>query len=308
MRAVVYRATLEGTTCDTKNMDDYFKQPALLKPSKVRAAYCTRTAWVMAECARLAYKDLSALIDPLAEGGFTLCRVFNKGGTQAFLARRNDMLVLSFRGTQLDEWEDVRTHLNIPLCHANYGRVASGYHEAYLGVAADIHLALDDYPELPLYITGHSLGGALATIATFDLHTERLAACYTFGSPKVGDDDFDRSLNRVPIYRVVNCTDIIPRLPFAIFGYKHVGDVRYLTWDGKLIRSPSAFALVARRVWSLLWGRGHFFRDHRKTEYARKLARLAVADEDSRAATAAAMPTMATYNLEQHVATPRVLA
>lgn len=308
MCTLVYRATLEGTKCNTKNMDDYFKQSALLNPPVVRAAYCARTAWMMAECARLAYKDLSALIEPLAEGGFTLCRVFNKGGTQAFLARRDDMLVLSFRGTQLKEWEDVRTNLNVPLYPAKSGRVASGYHEAYLQVATDVRDALDDYPNLPLYITGHSLGGALATVATFELASERITACYTFGSPKVGDDDFDRSLNRVPIYRVVNCADVVPRLPFAIFGYKHVGDVRYLTRDGKLIRSPSAFALIARRVWSLLWGRGHLFRDHRKTEYARKLARLAAAHEGVRASIPAAKPAMTMYEPEQHVGRPRVLA
>ena len=57
--------------------------------------------------------------------------------------------------------------------------------------------------DLGLYVTGHSLGGALAQRATAALDRDTLAACYTFGSPRVATLAFDR-LDKAPHYRVVN--------------------------------------------------------------------------------------------------------
>ena len=59
---------------------------------------------------------------------------------------------------------------------------------------------------------GHSLGGALAVVATWYQSSARLAACYTFGAPRVGDHGLiDRF--RTPIYRIVNGPDPAPFVP-----------------------------------------------------------------------------------------------
>jgi hypothetical protein len=87
-----------------------------------------------------------------------------------------------------------------------------GFHDAYMSVHADIAERLKGYEDLPLYITGHSLGGALSVVATWYQSSARLAACYTFGAPRVGDENLiDRF--KTPIYRIVNGPDPVPFVP-----------------------------------------------------------------------------------------------
>ena len=201
---------------------------------------------------------------------FELVNVFDVGGTQAFLARRNrdgagdrGMLVLAFRGTEksLQDWKtDLRARLVPARDEGKPGLIHQGFQESYYAVEAQIETALAKFPGEPLYLTGHSLGGALAVVATRFLDAGNLAACYTFGSPRVGDLSLAQEF-KTPIYRMVNAADAVPRLPFGegyallmrglrrvffflpfvpvlrrlhgymdrIAGYTHYGDERYLT-------------------------------------------------------------------------------
>ena len=101
--------------------------------------------------------------------------------------------------------------------------------------------------DLPIFITGHSLGGALATLAAALLRNEpRLpqpAAVYTFGSPRVGDREFAESLHDLFHCRVVNGHDVVPKvpLPFSMKPfpvYQHTGELHRMLADGKLSVSP----------------------------------------------------------------------
>ena len=49
-----------------------------------------------------------------------------------------------------------------------------------------------------------------------------LAACYTFGAPRVGNKGFSSSL-QTPVYRVVNPLDTVPLVPAWSLGYRHAG-------------------------------------------------------------------------------------
>lgn len=118
-------------------------------------------------------------------------------------------------------------------------------------------LNLGDFKEKPLFITGHSLGGALATIAAKKLtHKGGIASCYTFGSPRVGNVDWAVGI-KTPVYRVVNAVDPVTMMPpSGVFieiscwilnviphfgsviktllrskfgGYYHCGDMKYLS-------------------------------------------------------------------------------
>ncbi|MEE4299272.1 MAG: lipase family protein, partial [Pseudomonadales bacterium] len=99
-----------------------------------------------------------------------------------------------------------------------------GFHAAYRSVHDAIAERLKGHEDLPLYVTGHSLGGALAVVATWYQSSARLGACYTFGAPRVGDQGLiDRF--RTPIYRIVNGPDPVPFVPpsgRAITGAKAV--------------------------------------------------------------------------------------
>jgi hypothetical protein len=83
-----------------------------------------------------------------------------------------------------------------------------------------------------IYITGHSLGAGVATVFAARLLASRTPyklALYTFGSPRVGNDEFARALNQQfagassPIVRYHHDGDPVPTLPPAIFGFTHVG-------------------------------------------------------------------------------------
>lgn len=204
-----------------------------------RAAYSDRMAWVLAHMARLAYikfeqseLERERLEYCLASGWFNLIKTFNKNGTQAFLAKNDEFAVLSFRGTQPDKWEDVRTDLRALKLKTVNGKVHIGFKNAFDDVKDAVVTELRKHlGKMPLYITGHSLGAALATVAVQEIEDEfndQVAACYTFGSPRVGDGTYERAI-KVPFYRIVNTTDIVTLVPFFLGSFVHVGDARYLS-------------------------------------------------------------------------------
>lgn len=87
---------------------------------------------------------------------------------------------------------------------------------------------LKDLPEYELFITGHSLGGALATVFGYYISKkiEKTINIITFGSPRVGDFKFYENFNKIQnisLLRVVNDNDIIVSLPKI--NYYHVGKV-----------------------------------------------------------------------------------
>jgi triacylglycerol lipase len=104
----------------------------------------------------------------------------------------------------------------------------SGFISAYLSVRDDIHRHIQAHAAQRYRITGHSLGGALATLCAIDLQYnfgDRAAIeTYTFGAPRVGNPAFVESYNRrVPnTWRVVNGWDAVVGLPAPWQGYRHV--------------------------------------------------------------------------------------
>jgi hypothetical protein len=185
----------------------------------------------------------------------------NTTETQAFLAKSDTFAVLSFRGTEPSRWSDVRTDLKAIHRETKAGKVHTGFGEAYAEVRDEIHQWLQKIEDLPLYITGHSLGAALATVATQDLGDPRkskfynqIAACYTFGSPRVGDGNYEGNI-KVPFYRMVHSTDVVTLVPFFLGAYVHVGDPRYLSRADKgriLYRGTATW----RRMWDAIFEMG----------------------------------------------------
>ncbi|WQF79560.1 Putative fungal lipase-like domain, alpha/Beta hydrolase [Colletotrichum destructivum] len=87
-------------------------------------------------------------------------------------------------------------------------------------------------PNYTIIATGHSLGGAVATIAAADLRRDGYAVdLYTYGSPRVGNDAF---VNFVTVqagaeYRITHVDDPVPRLPPILFGYRHTSPEYWLS-------------------------------------------------------------------------------
>lgn len=278
-------------TPELQQANDYFKEGKnLLCPPITRAAYSDRMAWILASMSHLAYDRYEdnrmarkLFIAKLQGGGFELVKTFysKETDTQAFLAKSDDgYAVLAFRGTELAKRADVRTDIEATRVSVLDGSVHTGFKIAYDSVAAEIEKSVLKLGDMPLYITGHSLGAALATVCTQRLEhhlkiREIIAACYTFGSPRVGDQHYDIEF-KSPIYRVVNTTDIVTVIPLLAMGYVHIGDIRYLgRLDGEFRRGIPFF----QRGYLFLMGLFKFFgpvvSDHAIVEYRRKLEAIA---------------------------------
>ncbi len=68
----------------------------------------------------------------------------------------------------------------------------------------------------PVFITGHSQGGALAALATRALLAGDffVSGTYTFAAPRAGDIDFCNTLPKIlPIHRIEFGDDLVPHLP-----------------------------------------------------------------------------------------------
>jgi len=254
-----------------------------------RAAYSDRTAALMAAFSELAYlapedPDLAA---SLAKGGFGAPMWFGAAGIFAFLAiNEAEFAVLAFQGTcSPSDWGVDLHALREPLPGFDGVGVHRGFWGAWQAVAAQIRVAVDGLkPDFGLYITGHSLGGALAQIASAELERSTLAACYTFGSPRVATGHFDDAV-KCPHYRLVHSWDLVPGVPLpSLWGYQHTGDARLLAGAAPTHierRSRSVFAEIGVDLWSaatwLFTRKLAVIDDHMIWNYRRKLERIAAA-------------------------------
>ena len=187
-------------------------------------------------------RELSRSLDQI---DWTLLDTFSVNGTQGFVAYSARFAALAFRGTEPDRIGDIKADVKATqtTCPTG-GRVHSGFKEQYDDVATRVEdlLARDEITEKPLFVAGHSLGGAVATIAARRLTAEhRVAACYTYGSPRVGTEDWVAQI-KTPIYRIVNSADPVPMVPLsgtAMFwlakGLRAVGRLLPLIGGGALV-------------------------------------------------------------------------
>lgn len=117
---------------------------------------------------------------------------------------------------------------------------ADCWDELYVGGAQDaISAALSANSGYRLVVTGHSLGGAIATIAAAYLRRDGFPTdIFSYGMPRVGNDVFANfvTAQEGAEYRVTHLADPIPRLPPMIFGYFHTSPEHWLsTGDSETI-------------------------------------------------------------------------
>jgi hypothetical protein len=198
------------------------------------------------EMARLAYSrlDTSFAFDRdrirkvLGRIQCTDCKFFETatapdgGGSHVFLALDGDnkLAVLSFRGTDKDDPTDLMDDLNaLPQPWQAGGKVHSGFDKALQEVWPGVQAALQEFKEYRLLFTGHSLGAAMATLAS---SLQKPNALYTIGSPRVGDQAFADLLQGLDNHRYVDCCDLVTRLPPEVLGYAHIpGEIHYIDFN-----------------------------------------------------------------------------
>lgn len=239
-----------------------------LGPTMFVPGRAVSTALLAAECSRLAYKkferrgeDADEIAQALAGVGFAQPAFFNAGGTDAFAAAHASSaeVVVAFRGTEQDPRDfatDLDTRKN---AWPGGGMVHRGFAAAFDRVWPALSTWLADHPA-PALIAGHSLGGALATLAASRARAARLI---TFGCPRVGDAAFLATLVGTDVTRFVDCCDLVCRVPPVQFGFAHPETVSYIDRDGRAHARVRSFEVaedqhrgrrdyILRHAWKVL--------------------------------------------------------
>jgi lipase (class 3) len=214
---------------------------------------------IAVEAARLAYyraeespSERARLAEALARVGFTDLVLFvdSNSGAAAFAARRGDdgTALLSFRGTQPNDYRDLITDLRVNLVSwpESAGRVHNGFAIAVRALQPQILEWIESAkPDMnKLILTGHSLGAAMATLAAT---IWRPGLLVTLGSPRVGDAAFIATVGAMKVVRFVDCCDAVTEVPPEIGGYAHVRASTYLTRDGRTVENPDQSLILSDR-------------------------------------------------------------
>lgn len=194
--------------------------------------------------------------------------------TQVWISGGPFSIVVAFRGSSsVQDWltnaqfgmEDLfwATEYNCAAVHR-------GFLEAFDSVNAEVLSAvrelLKSFPRAEIYITGHSLGGALAMLAAYEFRRLNLplAQVVTFGAPRVGNKAFAVAYNSAPVaanvsslqngsgqsgvtsaatlkditFNLVVQGDPIPLVPTLLMGYRDCGTEYFIKRSGELLVNP----------------------------------------------------------------------
>jgi len=213
-----------------------------------KTGHFLRNALTLATLSKAVYREDVANSPDCRLTVFENFRPFENGktNTQGIVASDARNVVLAFRGTSAPQ--DFIIDARVRFVERPLTAVHAGFGEAIESVWAAVVAELRRVwtPEKTLWVTGHSLGGALAVLAgtmmPADLPVFQIA---TFGQPRVGDKEFAATFKsrRVKLYRFVNNNDVVPTVPgrswlisikpFRV--YQHVGDLQFFDAGRNLI-------------------------------------------------------------------------
>ncbi|WP_437855911.1 lipase family protein [Sorangium sp. So ce363] len=181
--------------------------------------------------------------------------------------------VLIFRGTSWQKALDWMVNASVETMQfGDYGHVHGGFLRNVLWLGDEIRnkLKITELAHLDaVFVTGHSLGGAMAALMTMILWTDRtdgtysdefrkrFCGLYTFGAPAVGDatfvDQCPRNLADITFLHVYE-NDIVPHMPSRSMGkFQHFGKVYHSATDGWVHGKPltQTYTAIAANVLGL---------------------------------------------------------
>ncbi len=192
---------------------------------------------LFAQISRISYMQPHAVEVYIPKLGLKLEHFADREGAQAYIFGSDTDIVVACRGTEPNDWNDVKADVNAFMVLAEtVGRVHRGFKQEVDDLWPKIEeiIATD---ERTLWFTGHSLGGAMATISAGRCFLAHIPAMpqgvYTFGAPRVGTKRYINNVD-VELTRWVNNNDIVPRVPPTWMGYRHTGRRIYINTYGKV--------------------------------------------------------------------------
>ena len=209
--------------------------------------FSAKTGYFLACVSKCAYEESGDWIERL--GLRNKITSFTCGHFHAFVALLDKGTVLAFRGTQ-NIGNCLTDADSLLVSQPPYpGRVHCGFATAVDKVWPQVRGLLGRPSRTrPLWLTGHSLGAAMATLASVRLTHEgyKVRAVYTYGSPRAGDRLF-RDSYCLANYRFVNNNDLVPHLPFR-WCYKHAGKLRLVDHEGELSEEQAVWKAKKRSL------------------------------------------------------------
>ena len=218
-----------------------------INPYKTRLDH--GNAYWMARLSQVVYEekennspDESKILEVLKkeDPGFINIYPVSEGNAQAIFVEHEQYFCMAFRGTdEFKDWGDNFTAIKFKVSNLD-AEFHKGFYQHFEKIwqrLEDIHKDRREENPLPLFFTGHSLGGALATIATAQwvLDGDRqFISTYTFGQPRAVTLKLAGTLapmcgNR--FFRFHNNNDIVTRVPPRVMGFSHMGQIAYIDKD-----------------------------------------------------------------------------
>jgi triacylglycerol lipase len=198
-----------------------------------------RRSLLLAELSNLSYMSRARAGRLAFQIGFPEIRFYDRDGAQAYIFANKHDAVVTCRGTEPNEWNDVRADLDLSTVAAEtVGWVHRGFKREVDDLWPRLEQALVNNTRM-LWFAGHSLGGAMAAICAGRCRLSYIKsnprALFTFGSPRIGSRRFVNYV-QMEAYRWVNNNDIVTRVPPGWLGFCHKGQEVYLNAYGQIRR------------------------------------------------------------------------
>jgi len=199
-----------------------------------------RNAHVLAAACELAYLDEAQGTAGFREKLGLEAKFISVDNTQVYVGQNENSVVIAFRGSEapttldgLKDWllTNANNYLILPEGRSGTDFVAAGvgarFHRGFLDALENlwnpfftsVDAAIKTQPEeRPVWVTGHSLGGAIALLAAWRLQRQFVAIheIVTFGAPMIGNDVAAKAFEQEfegKLFRYVDLEDPVPLLP-----------------------------------------------------------------------------------------------
>ncbi len=220
----------------------YFQNQTCFPFQTATRQFSLINAWWLSEAALLSYAEPDFAEPRFQKAGFDKILFLSGRSTQCYVATQRRLAIVAFRGTQCkidqgpgamaDFIADLGVDIDIRRVNApGGGKSHRGFHQALDEVWEELHAHLKELArqQCTLWLTGHSLGGALAVLTASRFSA--INGIYTFGAPRVGNRDFVAH-HPTSLFCFANNNDVVPHLP--LFPYVDQGEQRYFDSHGFL--------------------------------------------------------------------------
>ena len=241
---------------------------------------------VFAKFSKYAYLNQQEARTAAKVEGFPKTEFVDIDGAQAYVFYNNTDLIIACRGTQPGNMNDIYADLQVFQADSVTGN------KIHQGFKEEVDKIYDTVYEIvsrrglakKIWVCGHSLGGAMATILAQRLEFKGgydVDTLYTYGSPRVGGPKFrawcDKHLNH---QRFVNNNDMVPCVP-TFFRWRHSGKCNYIKSTGEVTNLGRwGSERIRDKGWSLLKaifkGRFDLVSDHNINDYILHLERASI--------------------------------